>query len=175
MEASRPDLEALQLALKMERDGRQFFLDASSRASHPLTKETFDSLAAWELEHIRIIERFHDSLRDTGQWASVAPLQSKKGAAIETFKTVFQKAREEIDETVKAETSDLEAYRMARDMEDKLSVFYKKQAGESADDNAQLFYTFMADQEQEHYRILDNGLQFLENPAQWFEREEWLF
>jgi len=175
MATLKPDLQALQLALKMERDGRQFFLDASDKASHPLTKETFDSLAAWELEHIEIIERFQSSLRDTGEWESVASLQTKKGEAIETFKTVFQEAREHIDEAVKAETGDLEAYRMARDMEDKISVFYQKQAGESSDENARAFYTFMADQEREHYQILDNAFQYLEDPAQWFEQGEWTF
>lgn len=33
----------------------------------------------------------------------------------------------------------------------------------------------MTDQEREHYQIIDNSLQLLENPAQWFEREEWTF
>jgi len=175
METLNPDLNALQVALKMERDGRQFFLDARDKATHPLARETFASLADWELEHMRIIKRFHASLKDTGKWESAESLQSRKGEAIQAFKTVFQEAREHIDETVKAEAGDLEAYRTARDMEGKIAVFYQEQASESSDENARLFYDFMADQEQEHYQILDNALQYLENPAQWFEQGEWLF
>ena len=175
MAALKPDLEALQLALKMEHDGRQFFLEASSKSSHPLAKETFDALAAWELEHIRIIERFYASLKDTGQWESVAPLQAKKGEAIETIKTVFQKAREHVDETVKAATDDLEAHRVARDMEDKITAFYRQRAGETSEKDAQVFYEFMAGQEQEHSRILDSGLQYLEDPAQWLEQGELIY
>jgi rubrerythrin len=175
MEISNPELEALQLALKMEGDGRQFFLEARDKATHPLAKETFQSLAEWELEHMRIIEQFHASLKDTGEWESVEQLQTKKGEATKTFKTAFQKVRENIDETVKAKADDLEAYRIAKDIESKLIVFYQEQAKQTSSNNAKRFYDFMADQEREHYQILDNSLQYLENPAQWFERGEWLF
>jgi rubrerythrin len=117
MEISNPELEALQLALKMEGDGRQFFLEARDKATHPLAKETFQSLAEWELEHMRIIEQFHASLKDTGEWESVEQLQTKKGEAIKTVKTALQTVRENIDETVKAEARDLEVYRIAKDIE----------------------------------------------------------
>ena len=175
MEISNPELKALQLALKMEGDGRQFFLEARDKTTHPLAKETFQSLADWELEHIRIIKKFHTSLKDKGEWESVEQLQSKRGEAIKTFKAAFQKVRENIDETVKAEADDLEAYRIAKEIEGKLIVFYHGRAKQASSSNARLFYDFMADQEGEHYQILDNSLQYLENPAQWFEQGEWLF
>lgn len=175
MKTKKSDLNALQLALKMESDGRRFFLEAQDKTSHPLAKETFGSLADWELEHIKIIERFHASLRDRGKWESVEGLQPKKGEAIRAFKTLFEKVRVNIDETVKAEADVLEVYRIARDIESKLIVFYQERAEEASSKGAKLFYDFMTDQEREHYQIIDNSLQLLENPAQWFEREEWTF
>jgi len=175
METSKPDLKTLQLALKMESDGRNFFLEAKEKASHPLAKKTFQSLADWELEHMKIIERFHVSLKNRDKWESVQGLQLKKGEAIRAFKTIFEELREEIDRTVPADADDLETYRMAIGIEDKLASFYQKLAREAANEGAKLFYEFMVDQEREHHRILDNSLQLLENPAQWFEREEWTF
>ncbi len=175
MKTKKSDLNALQLALKMERDGRNFFLEAKEKASHSLAKKTFQSLADWELEHMKIIERFHVSLKNRDKWESVQGLQLKKGEAIRAFKTIFEELREEIDRTVPADADDLETYRMAIGIEDKLASFYQKLAREAANEGAKLFYEFMVDQEREHHRILDNSLQLLENPAQWFEREEWTF
>ena len=171
----KPDLEGLQLALKMEQDGRTFFLEARDKASHPLAQGTFNALADWEQEHIRIIERFYASLKDKGEWASVESLQPKEGSAIATFKTIFQQAQEHVDETAKAATSDLEAHRMARDWEAKISAFYRERAGQATEEDARVFYEFMAGQEAEHYQILDNGLEYLEDPVKWTERGEWTF
>lgn len=171
----KPDLEGLQLALKMEQDGRQFFLEAGKKASHPLAQGTLNALADWELEHIRIIERFYASLKDKGEWESIESLQPQEGSAIAAFKTIFQEAREHVDETAKAATGDLEAHQMARDMEEKISAFYRERAGQATDEDARVFYEFMAGQEAEHYQILENGLEYLEDPAKWTERGEWTF
>ena len=175
MDPRKEDLQALRLALQMEQEGRKFYLEAQGKASHPLAKETFRALADWELEHMKVIDRFYSSLMEKGRWESAEGALPRKGEAIDTFKTIFQELREKIDRTVKADADDLQAYRSARDIEDNLAGFYRKQAAEASEENAKRFYLFMADMEREHYQIIDNSLQLLENPAQWFEREEWTF
>jgi rubrerythrin len=176
MDKAHEDLEALTLALKMEGDGRQFFLAARDKTEHPLAKETFAYLADWELEHISIIQHFYASLRDRGQWTTTSHLQGKRGEAIATFRSVFRAARERLDETVGADADVLHAYRLAREMEDKLIVFYSERAAEAKDQTAQEFYRFMTDQEREHHLILENSLRYLENPAQYHaEEESWMF
>ena len=173
MDSKKADLDTFQLALKMEGEGRKFYLEVAGKVSHPLAKKTFHSLADWELKHM--IERFHSSLMEKGRWESAEGALPKKGEAIDTFKTIFQELREEIDRTARAGADDLEAYQTAKDIEDKLVGFYQERAERASDDEAKRFYQFMADMEREHYQILDNSLQLLENPAQWFEREEWTF
>ncbi|MGQ9559164.1 MAG: ferritin-like domain-containing protein [Candidatus Oleimicrobiaceae bacterium] len=176
MGRAHEDLEALSLALKMEGDGRQFFLAARDKTEHPLAKQTFAYLADWELEHISIIQHFYASLRDDGQWTSTAHLDGKRGEAIATFRTVFRAARERIDETVGTDADVLQAYRLARELEDKLIVFYRQRAAEARERAAQQFYRFMADQEREHHMILENSLRYLENPTQYHaEEENWMF
>ncbi|MCR4438482.1 MAG: ferritin family protein [bacterium] len=176
MESAHEDLQALSLALKLEGEGRQFFLAARDRTEHPLAKETFAYLADWELEHISIIQHFYASLRERGQWTSAAHLQGKRGEAIATFRSVFRAARERLDETVSTQADVLEAYRLARDFEDKLIVFYKERAAAASDQTAKQFYTFMTEQEREHHLILENSLRYLDNPAQYHaEEENWMF
>ena len=56
--------EVLEQALKMEEDGRQFYLEGYERVSSPLSKEVLKRLADEELVHI---ERIKDCLLYTSR------------------------------------------------------------------------------------------------------------
>jgi len=172
MNSISPDLEALQLALKMETDGYNFFKDASERIKNTLAKETFKSFADWELEHIEFIKKMYQELKEKGKWISIEEMSQKKGAATSAIKTIFKKKHEEIDEHVKIDSSDLDAYRLARDIEDKAVVFYREKAESTDNEPAKQFYRFMIDLESEHYQILDSSYRYFENPSQWHLDEE---
>lgn len=176
MNNQTPDLNALQLALTMEKDGYNFFKDAGNKAKNNLVKETFRSFAKWELEHIEFIKKLYQQLKGKGKWLSMNQMPQKKGQATATFKTIFKEKHDHIDEHVKIDTTDLEAYKVARDIEDKAIIFYRKKANSTANDIAKKFYELMTDLEREHYQILDNSYRYFENPAQWnLEEESWMF
>ncbi len=176
MTAQKADLQALQLALKMETDGYNFFKDATKRAKNPLTKEAFDYFAKWELEHVEFIKKMYKKLNDSGEWLSVDQMNQKVGDAAVAIKTIFKEKHEQIDQHVKVATSDLEAYILARDIEDKATVFYQQKATTAADPFAKKFFTFMIDVEREHYNILNNSYRFLKDPALYnLEEENWMF
>ena len=176
MTAQKADLEALQLALKMETDGYNFFKDASTKAKNPLTREAFQYFANWELEHVEFIKKMYKKLNDTGEWLSVKEMNQKVGDAAVAIKTIFKEKHEQIDKHVKIDTSDLEAYLLASDIEDKATVFYQKKAESAADPFAKKFFTFMIDLEREHYNILNNSYRFLQDPALYnLEEENWMF
>lgn len=176
MTAQKADLEALQLALKMETDGYNFFKDASTRAKNHLTKEAFQYFAEWELEHVEFIKKMYKKLNDTGEWISVDEMNQKTGDAAVAIKTIFKEKHEQIDKNVKVDSSDLDAYKLARDIEDKATVFYQKKAKTATDASAKRFFKFMIDVEREHYNILSNSLRFLEDPVLYnLEEENWMF
>ena len=176
MTAPKADLQALQIALKMETDGYNFFKDAATRTKNPLTKEAFDYFAKWELEHVEFIKKMYKKLNDSGEWLSVDQMNQKVGDAAVAIKTIFKEKHEQIDQHVKISTSDLEAYVLARDIEDKATVFYKEKAETAQDASAKKFFTFMIDVEREHYNILNNSYRFLEDPALYnLEEEGWMF
>ena len=176
MTAQKADLEALQLALKMETDGYNFFKAASTRAKDSMTMEAFKYFAEWELEHIEFIKKMYQKLNDTGEWISVDEMTTKAGDATTAIKTIFKEKHEKIEENVKVAASDLDAYRLARDIEDKATTFYQQKAKSATDQSAKIFYEFMIDVEREHYNILNNSLRFLEDPAQYnLEEEGWMF
>jgi rubrerythrin len=176
MTAPKADLQALQVALKMETDGYNFFKDAATRARHPLTQEAFEYFAKWELEHVEFIKKMYQKLTDSGEWLSVDLMNQKVGDAAVAIKTIFKQKHEEIDKHVKVATSDLEAYVLARDIEDKATVFYKQKADSAQDAMAKKFFTFMIDVEREHYNILNNSYRYLQDPSLYnLEEENWMF
>jgi len=176
MTAQKADLDALQLALKMETDGYNFFKDAATKAMNPVAREAFQYFAEWELEHVEFIKKMYTKLTESGEWLSVNEMNQKLGDATDAIKTIFKEKHENIDTNVKVDSSDLEAYLLARDIEDKATVFYKEKAEQATDSTAKKFYEFMIGVEREHYDILNNSYRFLQDPAQYnLEEENWMF
>ncbi|MBN1347981.1 ferritin family protein [candidate division KSB1 bacterium] len=176
MTSQAAELDALKLALKMETDGYHFFKDASARTKNPLAKETLESFARWELEHIEYIKKMHKALETSGTWLSTENLSQKQGDALSAIKTIFKEKHEKLAETVRVNVTDLDAFRLARDIEDKATVFYRERADKATDKAAKKFYQFMIGLEREHYQILDNSYRYFENPEQWnIEDEGWMF
>ncbi|HFE53483.1 MAG TPA: hypothetical protein ENK07_08565 [Bacteroidetes bacterium] len=176
MSEHKEDLEALQTALQMEQDGREFYQKAAARVHNPLAKRTLNWLADWELEHIALIKKFYTSLKEADHWGDVREAIKDEPSPKQEVKTIFKEAQEQIDELVKPDDEALEAYKTARDFENKAVQFYQERLNKVTDPDGKVFYQFMLEQEQEHYEILDNSYRYLENPELWHSEEEgWMF
>lgn len=66
--AEAHDADALQAALKMEKDTRDFYLDQSGKADDPKVKEVFKQLADVEQGHYDLIQAQLDFVSQTGFW-----------------------------------------------------------------------------------------------------------
>ncbi|UCD72368.1 MAG: hypothetical protein JSW70_05070 [Syntrophobacterales bacterium] len=67
-------LDALEAAIKFEKDGRRFFLDAKKKTKKRYGQLTFQSIADAELEDIERIREVYDSLTKTGERPDLPPL-----------------------------------------------------------------------------------------------------
>ncbi len=176
MSEHEEDLEALQTALQMEEDGREFYLDAAGRVHNPLAKRTLTWLADWELEHISLIKKFYANLKDLGTWGDVGGAIEGEPSPKQEVKTIFKRAQEQLDELAKPDSEALDAYKTARDFENKAVQFYQELLDKTTDPDGKTFYEFMLEQEKEHYEILDSSFRYLENPELWHsEQEGWMF
>lgn len=170
------DVEALQIALQMEEDGRKLYQDAAARVTNPLAKRTLSWLADWELEHISLIKQFYTNLKNAGHWGEVRKALEGQEMPKQAYRTIFREAREKLDELVSVDSEAVEAYRLARDFENKAVAFYTKQLERVTEGDGRVFYEFMLQQEKEHYDILDRSFRYLENPALWHAEDEgWMF
>ena len=167
-QALNEELEALQFALKTEKDGYQYFLEASDRTNNPITKKFFASLADDEIIHIRLIDEFHDALKASSGGASLNIPDTPENYKLR-LKTIFEVAKKEIKEAVKPDTGILEVYRHSMDLETKAAEFYKQRREATKFEQVKKFYDWLFHFESDHYAMLSETLSYLENPEQWYQ------
>jgi rubrerythrin len=163
-------LGALKTAIQMEIDGKEFYLKASQASSNGLGKKLLQSLADEEDLHRQIFEQIYDAIRSQKAWPKT-DFQPDGGRGL---RTIFARALEEGEPTLKTMPTELDAVQTAIDMENKTYDYYKNQSKTAAYDAEKDFYEALAGQESEHSRVLLDYLEFLKDPASWFvEKEHW--
>lgn len=161
--------EALSMAIEMEKEGRSFYLKTVDKATDQMTKEVFEFLAGEELKHIEAIKTFYDD-EIAGQktdFEKVLPDNTPevaRKAIYNLFKGLEQK--------VPTDKPDLEAYDFARNFEKKGEKFYRQAAEKSEDADVKKLFEFLVEEEMRHFQMIDDSMAFLENPEEWFHRQE---
>ncbi len=161
-------LEALQTAIQMEIDGKEYYLKASQESSNELGKKLLQSLATEEDIHQQKFKEIYNAIRNQQAWP-MTDFQPQGGKGL---RTIFARATEGMGSDIKSHATELDAVQTAMDMENKTFDFYKSQ-GKNANYAAEReFYETLAAEEREHHLILLDYYEFLKNPAGWFVKRE---
>jgi rubrerythrin len=68
VDATTDDVDALEIAMKMEKEGAEFYLKAAAEAASPVEKALFECLAKDEGEHFLIFQNTCSLLNDSSNW-----------------------------------------------------------------------------------------------------------
>jgi rubrerythrin len=82
---SKKDVRILESAVRMELDGRKFYLKAAKTAKNLIARKLLESLAEQELAHIDRIKEISEGLKHEEDWAYFAGTinsQAKKKLAL---------------------------------------------------------------------------------------------
>ncbi len=161
-------LEALQIAIQMEIDGKEYYLKASKESSNELGKKLLQSLAAEEDIHRQKFEEIYDTIRSKKVW----PVFEFRSDGEKRLRTIFAKATGEIGSKVKALATELDAIQVAINMENKSYDLYKSRSQTATFDAERDYYESLAAQERGHHLILVDYYEYLSNPAAWFVKRE---
>jgi len=171
MSEQNPELESLKLAIKTEQDGKKMYLEAAEKVKNPLAVSTFKQLAKEEDLHIEVIKKFYDTLQGEREGALSDKLPEAMNYNLRR-KTIFEAAKERMDKTVESDPDITKAYDAALKFEEDGANMYEELAAKTDNEKAKKLYQFMNGQENEHYRLLDETLHYLNDPDQWFIEEE---
>lgn len=161
-------LGALKTAIRMEIDGKEYYLIAGKASRNEAGQKLLVRLAAEEDGHRKVFEAIYKDIGAKKQW----PGKAYKSDGGRGLRTVFARALEAMDRDVKTIDSELEAIQTAMAMENKTYDFYKSRSGMATYPAEKEFYEEVAGQEEEHYRVLLDYFEFLKNPAAWFVQKE---
>jgi len=161
-------LEALKIAIQMEIDGKECYLQASKESNNELGRKLLQSLAAEEDTHRQKFEWIYDAIRNTKKWPAT-DFQIDGG---ERLRTIFARATEGMGANIRVLSTELDAVQTAVEMENKTYNFYKDR-GESATYDAERdFYETLATEERGHRLVLLDYYEYLKDPAGWFVGKE---
>jgi len=140
---------ALAEAIRFETEGREFFLKAAERTKDYFGRVMFESIAEDELGHIKRIKGIHDHGLDSRTWES-PPLPPGE----RRLETIFQQAKGQITEQVNVDADEMEAVRLAIQLEGRGHQFYSRLADEAGEEAEKRFYIQLAEEETRHLSLL---------------------
>lgn len=155
-------------ALQTEREGMALYQNAAENAHDPLTKQMFKSFATDEKRHLDALQRFVDEQT----FGDVGSDSAKRFTG--SVRTIFSDALK--SGGLQASGSDTEAISKAVTFEKNGISFYTEMVQTLSDETAKALCERLATEEQNHLLILENTLEFLDKPTDWFMGEErWMF
>lgn len=165
MPASKKDV--LDAAIQLEKDGHAYYLEAAAKSTNDVVRKVLESLAEDELRHITWIERHYPEAK------------SAEEANREFYKrlsSLFADVAEEEKEKVAASEDDLKALDHALALEYAASKSYKDWAADAEDAGVVELCRILAGVEHFHAQLIENTIQYLKKPGDWFMQEErWFF
>jgi len=159
--------EVVRAAVQLERYGRSFYLDAAQKASNPMTRRMFESLADDETLHIEWIEKMEPGAKNAGE---------ANRDTYQRLRHIFGDVPENDVKKAATAKKDLEAIDLAIDREEKARSAYAEWAKDSDNADVKHLCTILADVERFHRELLENTREYFQKPGDWFMQEErWMF
>jgi len=158
-------MNIFEYAMKMEEDGRAFYLEHAKKTSIPEFRRVLIELAEDELKHYNIFKAIRD-----GQAAEYK--EAEKTTILSTVKNVFESLKAG-SKKLSFGTDAKNLWQQAQEIEKKSEDFYRQKAGEVDNETQKLIFNHIADEEHKHWVTLENVIQFLDRPKQWLEDAEW--
>jgi rubrerythrin len=158
-------VDVFEFAMKMEQDGRDFYLRHAETVDNPALKKILLELADDEAKHFAIFK----ALRD-GQNAEYKDEEQTK--IFGTVKNVFEEIKaNNPDYTPPAKAKDI--WEEARAVEKRAEEFYRETAKELGDEHIGNILNRIADEEHKHWVTMENVIRYLDRPQHWLEDAEW--
>lgn len=155
-------MNAIEISIKMEKDAISFYGEAAEKTSSPVGKKMFMTITEDEKRHLEMLSQIFKGVDITIE--DVSPMKN--------IKTVFESMKDEMMQKIEATTDELEAFKVAMQMEKEGKEFYEKAVSEVTSEKEKKLFERLAMEEQQHYDIFANTHSFLSDTGNWFMWEE---
>lgn len=156
--------EAVQQARKLEIDGADYYTQLAKSCESDAAARMFHSFAGDEKRHLKIVE---DLAEGVGVDVDSLPMPRDE------IRTLFSEASETGAQTARATEDEKQAVSKAMQMETKSFKLYTDTAENAGDEATRRLFQRLAHEENQHYEMLENTLEYMNSNDQWFLWKEW--
>ena len=153
-------MDIYEFAMQMEKDGEDFYRYLVTRNNHKGIVTILNMLADEEVKHYNIIKTMKNNV-----------LKVEDTTILDRAKNIFIQIKEG-KEKFDFDTKEIPLYRQAQDIELKSKEFYLEQAHNSENENHKQVFFKLSDEENRHFFLLDNIIEFVQRPERWLENAE---
>src|ERR1043165_4934596 len=150
MSQSKEMLDAIMRAIELEKETFDYYVKAEHKTFNPAGKRIFKWLAKTEEQHYLKLTELYNSLHEGGRWVFYGG-------------TGFELAPAGEDEhQVTLDTDDIEALRIAEDIEQRGMTYYEEMIARTGDPDGKVMLQALRNEEIEHLRVIREKLKELQ-------------
>ena len=158
-------MRTFEAAMRMELDGCAFYRERAEKMKQPALRRILLEIAEDELKHFALFEALRDG-------RAVEYDGSTKTQIVRTLKCVYTELRASGEAFYFGDDA-AAVWAQARDLERQAETYYRQQAFLAAKPNEREALNKIADEEYRHRVVLEQVLEFLEDPAGYLDSSEW--
>jgi rubrerythrin len=155
-------MELFDYAIQLEKDGEAYYRQLAHRTANTGLRTVLTMLADEEVKHQQLFEQL-----------KVSKGSLPASQVLTRTKNIFAQMKES-EEIIPDETSHIELYQKAQALEQKSQDFYLEKSNEAENAENRDLLIMLAKEEQVHYFILENIINFLARPQTWLEDAEFV-
>lgn len=160
-------MDVFKFAMQMEKDGQAFYEKMATQAENGVVKSILAELAEDEVKHYNIFKKLSE-----GDFSATNELKGSMTNVLANAQNIFEKLATEKPEMTFS--SDVKAtWLEAQTIEKKSEDYYREKAQEADSDEVKGLLFLIADEEHKHWSLIENVINFLDQPTQWLENAEW--
>ncbi|MFH1283082.1 MAG: ferritin family protein [bacterium] len=161
--------EIISVAVKIEEEGAEFYRKTGQKSKNPLVAATFEFLANEEDKHVKLFKEYAQNKKNI----NVQALEHAHISPRDGIKKIFdEKSKQRIQNIASKDSDKVDAYNEGIKIEQKSYQLYKSHINTVDREDEKRLLQYLCDQESSHLEILQGSKDFLENPADWFQKEE---
>ncbi len=161
-------LQILEQAIAFEEEGIRFFHERGQQAASDLERRIFRSLAQDEVGHKAYLVGLRADLQQAADLAALSGPETEHRTARE----IFESSLAEASDPHRAEEAELEILQGALEIERRGYEMYRNAAAGVESPRARELFLHLAGEEQQHFQLLSNTLEYLRSPEEWHGYDE---
>ena len=168
---SEESINVLKYAVEKEKAAEDFYTEKSQTVQTPGAREIFRGLAGDEHKHFEMVS---DLLKqaESGAESSTIILPPPHSSPRERVEAIFSKLKGGKLPSLSEKSTAKEALTFALEIERQSFNHYSHSAEDTENNEITAVYLFLAGEENKHFIMIDNALNFIDDPGRWLYEEE---